>query len=104
MDKATIAGIVECLRTSLSEAGVNVSFIALFGSALSGEMHQDSDVDLIIVSPDFDGRDIFERAQLTMAPELAVQKKYKLPLDIISLSPSEYYEAKRNRFYQAQVM
>jgi len=49
MDKATINEIIQFLKDLLIKNGLNVDSIALFGSALSGEMHEDSDIDLITI-------------------------------------------------------
>lgn len=64
--------------------------IALFGSALFGNMDKDSNIDLIIISSDFIDLDIFERAKMTMKPEIETLRKFKILMDIINLSPIEY--------------
>jgi predicted nucleotidyltransferase len=56
---------------------LNLDSIDLFESALTGEMHEDSDIDLIFISSDFRNKDIFERSQMTVKPEIATLKKYK---------------------------
>jgi predicted nucleotidyltransferase len=53
-------------------------------------MDKDSDIDLIIISSDFRNLDLFERAKMTMKPEIETLRKYKIPMDIINLSPEEY--------------
>ena len=47
MDKATINEIIQFLKDSLIKNGLNVDSIALFGSALTGEMREDSFSQLI---------------------------------------------------------
>ncbi len=83
MDQATINEIIHYLKESLINSGIKVDSIALFGSALSGDMHDESDIDIIVVSGDFKGKDIFERSKLTMHPELMTFKKFKVPMDIL---------------------
>jgi len=78
MDKATIDDIIQYLKVHLIQSGLNVDSIALFGSAMTGEMHEDSDIDLIIISSDFRNKDIFERTQMTMKPEIATLKKLQI--------------------------
>jgi predicted nucleotidyltransferase len=104
MDKATIDEIIQYLRRLLVEEGLNVDSIALFGSALSGVMHDDSDIDLIIISADFRDKDIFERSQMTMNPEIATLKKYKVSMDILNLSPEEYADSKEKMFYDSKIV
>jgi predicted nucleotidyltransferase len=60
MDKATINELIDFLKQSLIKSGIHVDSIALFGSALSGRMDKDSDIDLIIISSDFINLDLFE--------------------------------------------
>lgn len=64
--------------------------IALFGPALFGNMDKVSDIDLIVISSDFIDLDIFERAKMTMKPEIETLRKFKILMDIINLSPIEY--------------
>ena len=91
MDKAAIKEVIDFLKSKLIENGLNVNFIAIFGSALRGEMRKDSDLDLIIVSDDFTGKNIFETAKMTMKTETATRRKFGIPMDILNMSPEEYY-------------
>lgn len=104
MDKATINEIIQYLKELLVKSGLNVNSIALFGSALSGEMHVDSDIDLIIISSDFRDKDIFERSQMTMKPEIATLKKYKVSMDILNLSPEEYADSKLKMYFDSKIV
>jgi predicted nucleotidyltransferase len=93
MDKTKVIEVIEFLKSALIRNGVNVESIALFGSALKGNMDKDSDIDLIIISPDFINLDIFERAKLTMKPETETIRNFKIPMDIMNLSPEEFNES-----------
>lgn len=104
MDKATINEIIQFLRNLLIDNGLSVASIALFGSALSGKMHEDSDIDLIIISSDFINKDIFERSQMTMKAEIETLKKYKVSMDILNLSPEEYADSKLNMYYDSKIV
>lgn len=104
MDKATVGEVIAFLKQSLISYGVHVDSIALFGSALNGNMDEGSDIDIIIISSDFRDLDIFERAKLTMKPETDTLRKYKVPMDIINLSPEEYQESNYRRFYQTKIV
>lgn len=41
---------------AVSEGGIRVSFGVIFGSQARGEATEDSDIDLLVVSPVFDGK------------------------------------------------
>jgi len=104
MDQTTINEIVKFLKESLIQSGIKVESIALFGSALSGDMQGDSDIDLIVISTDFRDKDIFERSKLTMAPEIKTFKKFKVPMDILNMSPEEYRNMKLKMLYPSQIV
>lgn len=104
MDQAAINEIVKFLKESLIQSGIKVESIALFGSALSGEIRGDSDIDLIVISADFRDKDIFERSKLTMEPEIRTFKKFKIPMDILNMSPEEYHNLKLKMLYPSQIV
>ena len=104
MDQTTIDELISFLKKALIQYGVHVDSIALFGSALTGNMNKDSDIDLIIISSDFINLDLFERAKMTMKPETETLKKFKIPMDIINLSPDEYSNSNLKLFYQTKIV
>lgn len=75
-----------CLR----KGGVNISKIILFGSQAKGQATEESDIDIAVISKDFEDKDIFERARLTKEAEVMTIKKFMLPLDIITMTPEEF--------------
>jgi len=104
MDKATINEVIVFLKQSLIRYGIHVDSIALFGSALTGNMNKDSDIDLIIISSDFTNLDLFERAKMTMKPETETLRKFRIPMDILNLSPAEYNDSNLKLFYQTRIV
>ncbi len=53
VDTAVLKGVEKYLQ-SLTKAGIQVSFGVIFGSYASGTADPLSDIDLLVVSPDFD--------------------------------------------------
>ena len=104
MDKTTIDEVIAFLKQSFENYGIQVDSIVLFGSALTGKMDKDSDLDLILISSDFINLDVFERAKLTMKPETDTLRKFKIPMDIINLSPEEFSQSNLKIFYQTKVV
>jgi predicted nucleotidyltransferase len=90
MDKNTVITAINFFEKCLTDKGINISKIILFGSYANGTPDHESDIDLVIVSNDFDGKNIFERATLTKEAEILTIKKYLIPLDIITLSDKEF--------------
>lgn len=104
MDQAAINEVIDFLKRSLLHYGIHVDSIAMFGSALNGNMDKDSDIDLIIISRDFQNLDMFERARMTMKPEMDTLRKFRIPMDIINLSPEEYIVSNLKLFYQSKIV
>ena len=89
MAESAVVDVVKFLGERLAEGGLNVSKIILFGSQAEGRATEESDIDIAIVSEDFHGKDIFERAALTKEAEIMTIKRFIVPLDIITLTPGE---------------
>ncbi|MGB9887140.1 MAG: nucleotidyltransferase domain-containing protein [Moorellales bacterium] len=66
MDRASsapeIGALIKSYLQTLSSLGVEVSKAYLFGSHAKGNAREDSDIDLIVVSPSFEGMDLRQRA------------------------------------------
>ncbi|MBI5815720.1 MAG: nucleotidyltransferase domain-containing protein [Nitrospinae bacterium] len=54
VDSSTIDGVKRFLK-NVDANGIKVSFGVMFGSRARGDNDDQSDIDLIVVSPDFDG-------------------------------------------------
>jgi predicted nucleotidyltransferase len=59
MVETEIRTTIETFRKVLEESGIRVARIVLYGSYARGGFHEDSDIDVAVVSPDFGG-DRFE--------------------------------------------
>ena len=92
MDKVKVIEAIKFLEECLIEGGVRISKIILFGSQTKGIAAEESDIDIVIISQDFRGKDIFQRASLTKEAEIKATKRFMLPLDIITLTPEEWAE------------
>jgi len=89
MAKRTIKEVINFLVRCLREKGLNISKIIVFGSYAYGKTTDESDIDIVIVSNDFKGKNIFERAELTKEAEIMTIKKFLISLDIITMTPEE---------------
>ena len=70
--------------------GIHIHDLIVFGSSGSGTATTKSDIDIAITSGDFTGKDIFERALLTKDAEIQTVRKFKVALDVLTLTPEEY--------------
>jgi uncharacterized protein len=101
MAETDINNIIIYLKKSLKSDGINIEHIALFGSYVNNKNNSDSDLDLIIISDDFQGKNIFERAEMTMKPEIKTLKKFMIPMDILNMTSVEYNRAIENKRFNA---
>jgi len=104
MDKRTIKEVVNFLGKELNKREIILSGIAIFGSQLKGNADKDSDLDLIIISTDFERKNIFERSELTMDAEIKTLKKFMLPMDVLKMTPGEYDDALKEKRYETQLV
>lgn len=71
---------------------------------MRGETTDNCDIDIIIISSDFGGKDVFERAKMTMASEMATIKKFMWPLDILMMTPEEYAVSSARGYYHSKIV
>jgi len=90
MVKDKVEGAIKFLEKSLKESDLKIERIVLFGSHAKGISRKESDIDVVVVSEDFEGKNIFERASLTKDAEIKTIKKFVIPFDIITLSIKEW--------------
>ncbi len=90
MTENKVEEAIKFLERCLKEKGLKVSKIILFGSQVKGKTTEESDVDILIISEDFCGKDIFERARLTKEAEIMTLKKFMMPFDIVTLTSEEF--------------
>lgn len=90
MDKQRVPEILDFVSNKLYETKIKVHKIILFGSYYDGVPHQDSDIDIAIVSNDFIDKDSLERGRLVREIELEAMKRFDVPVDLIKLTVYEY--------------
>ena len=67
---------------------IRIQKVILFGSAARGQMTEDSDLDIIVISPDFKKMDYMKRLQLLSR---ARDNKFCfIPMDILGYTPEEF--------------
>lgn len=82
--------IKDILKKLLEERGINPYKMILFGSQIKGNANNDSDIDIIILSKSFEGKDMFERVKMANGLHRELVKKIALPIDIMYYSLSEW--------------
>ena len=90
MVDAQVLEAIKFFSIIVKENGIHIHKLVLFGSSSTGTATRESDLDIAIISKDFAGRDIFERALMTKDAEIQTVRKFKVALDVLTLTPEEY--------------
>jgi uncharacterized protein len=90
MDKNTVMNAIRFLEQRLINSGLNISKIILFGSQAREQANEDSDIDIVVISEDFEDKDIFERCEMTKDAEIMTIREFMIPIDIITMTPDEF--------------
>lgn len=90
MDKRKVIAAIDRLKDVLLAEGLHLDRIILYGSRTRGDEHEESDIDLLIISEDFASKSVFERAALTKNAEITAMKQFQVPFDIITLTREEF--------------
>lgn len=69
---------------------IRVKLVFLFGSYATGKVRKDSDIDVIIVSPDFKKMEFIKRLELLSHVQGASALTRSVPMDIIGYTPEEF--------------
>jgi uncharacterized protein len=64
MDKAAAIKIINQFSSAINSKGVTLHKLILYGSFASGVSREGSDIDLIVISDDFIGKDYWERIDI----------------------------------------
>jgi predicted nucleotidyltransferase len=90
MVEAEVLSIIRYFAGQLEDRGVHVTRIILFGSRSLGTAGDESDIDIAVISSDFNDKGIFERVRLIKDAVAGTIHAYHIPIDVIPLSPGEY--------------
>lgn len=90
MGKSEQRRIVNLIKDLLRNKGITVARVVLFGSRVSGKARLDSDLDVVIVSKNFEKKDIFQKVKMARGVHESLVKDLRIPVDILYYSPSEW--------------
>lgn len=91
MDRKNIQSVITAYLSDIAKK-ISVEKVMLFGSAVSGTIDRDGDIDLLIISPSFTGMDATERFDLLYTARVNPLTQ-SVPMDIFGLTPAEYDHA-----------
>jgi predicted nucleotidyltransferase len=89
MDKAAVLRIIAAFCEALEAEDIKPQKIILFGSHSAGTQRPDSDIDLVVISEDFAGKDYWERIDVLSS---AVFRVFE-PIEAVAMTPQEWQTA-----------
>ena len=93
MSKKRIKVILKFIKDFLDSRQIKTDRLILFGSYARKTQTKDSDIDIAVVSRDFENKNIFKRSQMLTGLDWILVKEFKLPFDIIPLSLKEWKDS-----------
>ncbi len=64
MDKKAVLGILSRFRKALESKGTKIDKLILYGSYATGAYKEGSDIDVVVISKNFFGKDYWERIDI----------------------------------------
>lgn len=90
MVKKKQLAIAVLLKELLKKKKIESAKIVIFGSQSKGMAAKESDVDIIVLSKSFEGKDIFERIEMTEGLHRKLVREIMMPVDIMYYSFAEW--------------
>lgn len=81
-----ISRIVNEYRQKLESLGIGVKRIILYGSYATGKAVEDSDIDLVVISDDFEKMDLWDRLCLLGRARMGIKR----PMEIMGFTEEEF--------------
>ena len=86
MGKKDVLNILKHLRELLEQNHIHVDRLILFGSWAKGTQQEGSDIDVVVVSNDFKGKDYWTRINILSE---AIYKVFA-PIQAVAMTPQEW--------------
>lgn len=86
MDKKAVLNILSAFRKVLEGKGLRINKMILFGSYALDTYREGSDIDVVVVSEDFAGRNYWERIDILSE---AIYEVFE-PIEAVALTPEEW--------------
>jgi predicted nucleotidyltransferase len=88
MDERTVIDIVNRFRQGIEARGIRPLKLILYGSYAENTNHKGSDIDIVVISDDFTGKNYWERI------DILADVIYEIfaPIEAVALTPEEWEE------------
>ncbi len=86
MDKKAVLKILALFRGALESQRIKIDKLILYGSYASGTNREGSDIDVVVISKDFAGKDDWERTEILSRAVYGVFE----PIEAVAVTPEEW--------------
>jgi predicted nucleotidyltransferase len=86
MDKEAVLEIISAFRNALESKGIKAEKIILFGSYATGQYRPDSDIDVVVISQDFENKTYWQRIDVLSE---AIYEIFE-PIEATAFTPQEW--------------
>lgn len=86
MDKEAVLKILYAFKQILESKRIKVDKLILFGSYARGKYREDSDIDVVVISPDFKDKDYWERIDILSDAIYGIFA----PIEAVAMTPKEW--------------
>ncbi len=86
MDKNAVLEILSRYRKALESKNIRIAKMILFGSYATGTYKEGSDIDVVVISGDFLGKDYWERIDILSD---AIYEVFE-PIEAVAMTPEEW--------------
>ncbi len=86
MDKKSALEIISAFRKAIESKGIKTDKIILFGSYSNGGYREDSDIDIVVISRDFNNKNYWERIDILSNAIYQVLE----PIEASAFTPDEW--------------
>lgn len=86
MDKSAVYKIITAFRKAIEAEGIRADKMILFGSYATGQSREDSDIDIVVISRDFQNKSYWERIDILSNAIYRVLE----PIEASAFTPEEW--------------
>ncbi len=86
MDKSAAVRIAGSFARAIEARGITLHKLVLYGSCANSTCHEGSDIDLVVISKDFDGKSYWERINVLSD---AIYEVFA-PIEAVAMTPDEW--------------